>query len=373
MAWAVLSRDRGMAMWQNGRYEIEKVLAVGDVYTSFVAWDHHLHMRVVIKRLQRRHGPDLREHWVRQVRALRMTSHPNLMRSYEFFDHDGQPSMVLEYLEGKPLDVVLRGKDQDPIQLALLLAGTAAGLHALHSYGFTHDHVQPANLIVDVCCRGIVLAEPGTTTAEESPTRTPRQPDSSPEERAQRLVGPPSDVYSLGQVLQETLLGTSPPHGLEKVVARCLCDSPAARPTARELAREIRTVLGECRRIAPASAPAAQRSILFAEDGSGFSWSDGQTVNLARRKTLQRLLVALLEQRIHRPGEELPVASLIEAGWPGQRLLREAAINRLYVGLSTLRNLGLSDVIERHNMGYRLSPSVRVNVGSPAVRQASVA
>jgi hypothetical protein len=356
-------------MLENGRYEIERVLSVGDVWTSFVAWDHHLHMRVSIKRLQRRHPPALRERLVREVRALRSVSHPNVLRSYEFFDHDGQPSLVMEYLEGRPLDLVLQGHDHDPIQLALLIAGTASGLHALHCHGFVHENVAPQNILLDVCCRGAVLTEPGMTGAAHRPAELASY--ASPEKRDDRLVGPPSDVYSLALVLQETLHETAAQHGLEELIAWCLKEAPAERPTAHEMSREIRMALGEKPPSDQRFAVAAQPSVLVCEDGTFLTFSDGRSINLARRKTLQRLLSALAHQRAAHPEVELSVASLIEAGWPGQRLLRGAAQNRLYVGLSTLRNLGLGDLIERRNAGYRLSPSVRVSIQRTAACRAS--
>jgi hypothetical protein len=50
--------------------------------------------------------------------------------------------------------------------------------------------------------------------------------------------------------------------------------------------------------------------------------------------------------------------ALLAAGWPGERILPDAATNRLYVAIATLRKLGLRDVLVRFDEGYRLDPGV---------------
>ncbi len=96
----------------------------------------------------------------------------------------------------------------------------------------------------------------------------------------------------------------------------------------------------------------------LAADGRWFQPPAGDRIELAHRVPLTRLLAALLAA----PGTEVPREVLIAAGWPGERLLPDAAGNRLRVGLSTLRGLGLGDLIERTENGYRLDPTVPVRI-----------
>lgn len=70
-----------------------------------------------------------------------------------------------------------------------------------------------------------------------------------------------------------------------------------------------------------------------------------------------------MDRRLASPGEALPPDVLIGAGWPGERIQAEAAANRLYVALSTLRKLGLGDRVERVEGGWRLDPRAPVTVG----------
>lgn len=85
-----------------------------------------------------------------------------------------------------------------------------------------------------------------------------------------------------------------------------------------------------------------------------------QLVDLRRYAILRRLLTALLEQREQRPGAPLSLASLVEAGWPGERIKAKAARNRVHVALATLRQMGLRPFLLRDNDGYRLAPSLSI-------------
>jgi hypothetical protein len=81
-------------------------------------------------------------------------------------------------------------------------------------------------------------------------------------------------------------------------------------------------------------------------------------VDLSRRPTLFRLLSALVDQHATSPGRPLDRASLIGRTWPGERILHDAAATRLRVAVAHLRRLGLRDVLDTHEDGYRLAPNV---------------
>ena len=85
----------------------------------------------------------------------------------------------------------------------------------------------------------------------------------------------------------------------------------------------------------------------------------GAWIDLSKRHTLWRLLMALVEGHGHAP---LTVAQMQSKGWPGEKILREAGRARVYVAVSTLRRLGLGDVLVREESGYLLEPSARLDV-----------
>lgn len=109
-----------------------------------------------------------------------------------------------------------------------------------------------------------------------------------------------------------------------------------------------------------ASALGGPRSatLRVAPDASWFAVDDAAPTSLARRAPLRRVLLALVENARTTPTRALPVGALFLAGWPGERIRADSSAGRVYVALSTLRRLGLADVIERFEDGYRLAPGV---------------
>lgn len=89
---------------------------------------------------------------------------------------------------------------------------------------------------------------------------------------------------------------------------------------------------------------------------------DGRAVLFARRRTLWLLLLALAERRRARPGEAVTHEELRAAAWPGERMSAAVARNRLHVSLSTLRSLGLRDLLLSRGEGYALDPRVPLRV-----------
>lgn len=86
----------------------------------------------------------------------------------------------------------------------------------------------------------------------------------------------------------------------------------------------------------------------------------GVHLDLERRPTLRRIVGALLEARVARPGESVASATLIVAGWSDEVASPEASANRLRVALCRLRQLGLEGVIVTTSSGWMLDPSIPV-------------
>jgi hypothetical protein len=107
--------------------------------------------------------------------------------------------------------------------------------------------------------------------------------------------------------------------------------------------------------------------IVLGPDAEWLETPDGNRHRLSTHRPLRRLLLALAEARNERPGTALSVEQLLEAGWPGEHPIYEAGVNRVYVAISSLRKLGLGELLQRWDGGYRLAPSLSCHVeGSPA-------
>lgn len=82
-------------------------------------------------------------------------------------------------------------------------------------------------------------------------------------------------------------------------------------------------------------------------------------VEMRNRHTPFRLLQTLVEHRLERPGEPLSAETLCEQVWPGEVIVADAAQNRLYVTIATLRRIeGMKDVIINEQSGYLVDPNL---------------
>jgi hypothetical protein len=104
-----------------------------------------------------------------------------------------------------------------------------------------------------------------------------------------------------------------------------------------------------------------------ARDGRAFTPPSGSTTDLGRRPSLRRMLAALVARRAEAPGEPLTADALFEAGWPGDRVGVESGRNRVRVAVSTLRAMGLRDVLVSRDDGYLIDPDAPITIEDVSV------
>ncbi len=81
---------------------------------------------------------------------------------------------------------------------------------------------------------------------------------------------------------------------------------------------------------------------------------------MLKARAARLVLAALVQRRLAAPGVALPLDALFEAGWPGERIARKAAANRVYVTLTKIKNLGLRGLILSRDDGFLLDPAAVV-------------
>jgi hypothetical protein len=100
----------------------------------------------------------------------------------------------------------------------------------------------------------------------------------------------------------------------------------------------------------------------IASDGSWFTDRAGTRVELDRRPNLRSIVAALVAHRRDAPDEPLAAEALLAAGWPGERLARDSGRNRVRVAVSTLRTMGLRELIVTRDDGYLLDPTIAIRI-----------
>jgi hypothetical protein len=114
---------------------------------------------------------------------------------------------------------------------------------------------------------------------------------------------------------------------------------------------------GTPRRIAT---PLAADELLIGPEATWFRVSGAEPQVLRRRRTLRAIVGSLATLHRDAPGATLSLEDLSAIGWPGERIMPCAAANRVYVAVTTLRNMGLRGRLIMRRHGYLLDPALRV-------------
>jgi tRNA A-37 threonylcarbamoyl transferase component Bud32 len=202
------------------RYAIEREIGRGGMAVVYLAEDLKHHRRVAIKVLQPGLAATLgTERFLREIETVASLQHPHILPLYDSGEADTFLYFVMPYVEGENLRDRLKGEEQLDVDEALRLTREIAdALAYAHRQGLVHRDIKPGNVLLSeghaiVADFGIAraLAEAGgeELTATGMSVGSPRY--MSPEQAIHgREIDSRSDIYSLGCVLYEMLVGQPP-------------------------------------------------------------------------------------------------------------------------------------------------------------------
>jgi beta-lactam-binding protein with PASTA domain/tRNA A-37 threonylcarbamoyl transferase component Bud32 len=264
----------------SGRYELHRRIGRGGMAEVSLARDQLLDRPVAIKAMfpEFATDPSFVERFRREATAAANLNHPNIVGVYDWGEAEGTYFIVMEYVDGRSLSQILRADGPlHPDRVADIGADVAAALGFAHRNGVVHRDVKPGNVLVDqggqvkVADFGIARAISATTDENLTQAGTVMGTATyfSPEQARGDAVDPRSDLYSLGCVLYELVVGRPPfsgdspvaiaykqvhespvpprqinpsiPPALEAIILKCLAKNPANRyPSAEDLRADLR-------------------------------------------------------------------------------------------------------------------------------------
>jgi WD40 repeat protein/tRNA A-37 threonylcarbamoyl transferase component Bud32 len=205
-------------------YRIESLLGWGGMSVVYLAEDLHLKRRVALKLLAGELAGDdsFRERFLRESELAASIDHPNIVPIYRAGTTDDLLFIAMRYVEGRDLRERLERGRLDPAEAIGIVAQVASALDVAHARGLVHRDVKPSNVLLDAGARPdgsdhVYLADFGLTKRLAEPSRLAEDGTLlgtidyvAPEQIAGEEVDGRADVYSLGCVLYECLVGEPP-------------------------------------------------------------------------------------------------------------------------------------------------------------------
>ena len=259
---------------QIGRYEILEIIGTGAHGRVARAHDPMIGRPVAIKLFPKELASgEARQRFIQEARVVGQLSHPSIITLHDMgIDEATQtPYLVMEYLEGQPLDRILEKGSVPYPRACAWAAEVACALGVAHRKGVIHGDVKPANMLITDDGR-LKLMDFGMARLASRDSKATPLVGTPAYWCPEQIMGKPqdarSDLFSLGVVLYEMVTGKRPfdadslqaicsrvlsstplppshanpsvPSNFDGIVARCLAKDPAARyAPAEALAEEL--------------------------------------------------------------------------------------------------------------------------------------
>jgi len=261
-----------------GDYQILEEIARGGMGIVYKARQISLNRIVAVKMILS--GPLASETEIKRLQfeaeSVANLQHPNIVAVHEAGRCDGHSYLTMEYIEGQTLSEIVREHPLPPGQAGRYVKEMAEAIHYAHQQGTLHRDLKPSNVLIDNKDRvritdfGLAMRVAGDSELTQT-GQILGTPSYMPPEQAQlqrELIGPASDIYSIGAVLYKLLTGRPPfqaetdmvtmwqlietepisprllnpavPKDLETICLKCLEKEPHKRyATAEQLAHDL--------------------------------------------------------------------------------------------------------------------------------------
>lgn len=270
-----------------GPYQVFGRISRGGLCEVFECGHPRFDRRVAVKRLlDHRHSEEMAKRFEREAQLHARLSHPGIVTLYEYGESDSRPYLVVELIRGETLAVHLKEQPLPSKLAAEMTLALAEALDYAHRHGVIHRDLKPGNILIpddELQFSEEGLARPdfrhpriidfglsrpiGDSTDLTSPSQLIGTPAYIAPERTE--LGHPedtaaADIYSLGVILYESLVGRKPFYAEDPAMTLHLIRTQEPVPPrllVNGLARDLETICLKCLEKNPASRYASARAL----------------------------------------------------------------------------------------------------------------
>jgi tetratricopeptide (TPR) repeat protein len=277
------------------RYKIIKLLGAGGMGAVYQAWDEVLEVVVALKTIRPEVAADpetarmLERRFKQELLLARRVTHKNIVRVHDMGDVGGIKYITMPFLEGEELSAILEREGKLAVPRVMKIArSVASGLVAAHAAGVVHRDLKPANIMIDADGEGLVMdfgvagstdaakartaGQAGATVTADAPAGetmagVPAPADSpagqtltggvvgtiaymAPEQARAEPVDARADIYTLGLILYDLLLGraraSSAESAFDELNTRMAQSPPAPRTKDPSIPEALDQIIVRC-------------------------------------------------------------------------------------------------------------------------------